>query len=163
MELRSGELFFRVDGTPAFVLGRNPVGVNAEAFAAHFQRAAAAGERFVRIHFTYSPPGEKAGEVHPDMLRVWDAVLDAAEQHRLAVLPVLGIWSDWNDGSRGELWHVWEKNPFNAKCGGPARQPGELLADTECRKLGVNAWRGWSGAGRRAGASSAGRSFPRST
>ena len=56
----------------------------------------------MRIHFTYSPAGEKAGEIHPDMLRAWDAVLDAAEKHRLAVLPVLGIWSDWNDGSTGK-------------------------------------------------------------
>ncbi|HEY2980735.1 MAG TPA: hypothetical protein VGJ22_06110 [Anaerolineales bacterium] len=89
----------------------------------------------MRIHFTYSPPGEKAGEIHPDMLKAWDAVLDAAEKYRLAVLPVLGIWSDWNDGSRGETWHHWEKSSFNAALGGPAKRPGELLEDTACRKL----------------------------
>jgi hypothetical protein len=134
-ELREGERYFRIDGAPAFVLGRNPVGVNPEAFADHFRNAAAAGERFMRIHFTYSPAGEKAGEIHPDMLNSWDAVLDAAEKHRLAVLPVLGIWSDWNDGSRGETWHLWERNPFNALLGGPAKSPGELLDETECRRL----------------------------
>jgi len=79
-ELRKGERFFRIDGTPAFVLGRNPVGVNAEAFQEHFQKAAAAGERFMRIHFTYSPAGEKAGEIDPGMLKMWDAALDAAEK-----------------------------------------------------------------------------------
>ena len=134
-ELRKGERYFRVDGTPAFVLGRNPVGVTPEAFAAHFEKAAAAGERFMRIHFTYSQAGEKAGEIHPDMLKSWDAVLDAAEKHRLAVLPVLGVWADWNDGSHGETWHSWEKNPFNAAQNGPAKRPGDLLDDTACRKL----------------------------
>jgi hypothetical protein len=134
-ELRKGERYFRIDGAPAFVLGRNPVGVSPEAFAGHFQKAAAAGERFMRIHFTYSPAGEKPGEIHPDMLKAWDAVLDAAEKHRLAVLPVLGIWSDWNDGSHGETWHLWEKNSFNATLGGPAKRPSELLEDTACRKL----------------------------
>ena len=124
-----------MDGTPAFVMGRNPVGVNAAAFAEHFQHAAAAGERFVRIHFTYSPAGETAGEIHPDMLRMWDTVLDAAEKNNLAVLPVFGIWSDWNEGSHGEAWHLWEKNPFNVLRHGPARRPGELLEDTECRQL----------------------------
>jgi hypothetical protein len=134
-ELRTGERYVRIDGTPAFVLGRNPVGVSPEAFAAHFRNAVAAGERFVRIHFTYSPAEEKAGEIHPGMLKAWDAVLEAADQHRLAVLPVLGIWSDWNDGSHGETWHLWEKNPFNATRNGPAKRPGELLDDTPCRKL----------------------------
>jgi len=135
LELRKGERFFRSDGVPTFVLGRNPVGVSVEAFAEHFQKAAAAGERFMRIHFTYSPAGEKAGEIHPDMLKMWDAVLDAAETNNLAVLPVFGIWSDWNDGRKGETWHLWEKNPFNTSLKGPATRPGELLDDTECRKL----------------------------
>jgi hypothetical protein len=134
-EIRKGERYFRIDGAPAFALGRNPVGVSPEAFAGHFQKAAAAGERFMRIHFTYSPAGEKPGEIHPDMLKAWDAVLDAAETNGLAVLPVLGIWSDWNDGSHGETWHLWEKNSFNATLGGPAKRPGELLEDTSCRKL----------------------------
>ena len=53
----------------------------------------------MRIHFTFIPPNEKAGEIDPGMLQSWDAILDAAEQHGLAVLPVLGVWADWNDGS----------------------------------------------------------------
>ena len=44
-ELREGERYFRTNGAPTFVLGRNPVGVNPEAFDAHFQNAAAAGEQ----------------------------------------------------------------------------------------------------------------------
>ena len=136
-ELRKGERYFRVDGTPAFVLGRNPVGVTPEAFAAHFEKAAAAGERFMRIHFTYSQAGEKAGEIHPDMLKSWDAVLDAAEKHRLAVLPVLGVWADWNDGSHGETWHSWEKNPFNAARNGPVI----CWTTRRAANSGLNAWR----------------------
>ena len=135
LELRKGEQYFRLNGAPTFLLGRNPVGVSPDAFATHFKHAAAAGEKFMRIHFTYSPPGEQPGEVHPDMVKSWDAVLDAAEQHHLAVLPVLGIWSDWNDGSHGETWHLWEKNAFNAALGGPAQRPAELLDDTPCRRL----------------------------
>ena len=88
--LRSGERYFRVNGRPGFVLGRNPVGKNPTAYDEHFRRAAEAGELFVRLHLTYSPPQEKAGEVDPDMLKSWEAILDSAEQHGLGVLPVLG-------------------------------------------------------------------------
>ena len=134
-ELRSGEHYFRVNGQPAFVLGRNPAGMNPAAYADHFRHAAAAGEQFMRIHFTYIPPNEKAGEIDPAMLKSWDAILDAAEQQGLAVLPVLGVWTDWNDGSNKENWHTWDKNPFNVERGGPAKRPNELLADTPCRQL----------------------------
>jgi hypothetical protein len=51
------------------------------------------------------------------------------------VLPVLGVWADWNDGSRQETWHAWDRNPFNAERGGPAKRPDELFDDTACRKL----------------------------
>ena len=57
------------------------------------------------------------------MLKSWDAVLDAAEKHGLAVLPVLGVWADWNDGSKKETWHRWDHNPFNVERGGPAKRP----------------------------------------
>ncbi|MCY2992482.1 MAG: hypothetical protein NTY19_32065 [Planctomycetota bacterium] len=134
-ELRSGENYFRVDGRPTFVLGRNPAGMNPQAYDDHFRHAVAAGERFMRIHFTYSPPSEKAGEIDAGMVKSWDAVLDAAEEQRLAVLPVLGVWADWNDGSRNETWHTWDKNPFNVERGGPAKRPHELFDDTPCRQL----------------------------
>ena len=94
-ELRPGENYFRIDGRPTFVLGRNPAGMTPQAYDDHFRHAAAAGERFMRIHFTYSPPSKKAGEVDAGMLMAWDAILDAAERHQLAVLPVLGGWVDW--------------------------------------------------------------------
>jgi len=134
-ELRPGEPYFRVDGRPAFVLGRNPAGMNPQAYDDHFRHAAEAGERFVRIHFTYIPPGEKAGEIDPAMLKSWDAILDDAESRGLAVLPVLGVWADWNDGSKKEGWHRWDGNPFNSARGGPAQRPDDLFDDTPCRAL----------------------------
>jgi hypothetical protein len=134
-ELRRGEHYFRAAGRPTFVLGRNPAGMTPRDYADHFRHAAAAGERFVRIHFTYFPPNEKPGEIDAGMLRAWDAILDSAEQAQLAVLPVLGVWSDWNDGSHKETWHTWDKNPFNSVRGGPAQKPAELFEDTVCRKL----------------------------
>jgi hypothetical protein len=134
-ELRPGDRYWRVDGRPAFVLGRNPAGMNPEAYDDHFRHAAESGERLMRIHFTYIPPGEKAGEIDPGMLASWDAVLDAAEKRGLAVLPVLGVWADWNDGSNKEAWHRWDENPFNVARGGPAKRPDELFDDTPCRAL----------------------------
>jgi hypothetical protein len=135
LQLRPGDKYFRSNGQPTFVLGRNPVGTSPKAYADHFRHAAAAGEQFVRIQFTFSPPREKAGEIDAAVLKAFDETLDAAEKHGLAVLPVLGVWADWNDGSRKETWHVWDKNPFNAERGGPAKRPSELFGDTLCRKL----------------------------
>ena len=134
-ELRAGENYFRVAGRPTFVLGRNPAALRPQDYAAHFRHVAEAGERFVRIHFTFLPPGEKPGTIAPGMLKVWDEILDAAEREQLGVLPVLGVWADWNDGSHKETWHRWEQNPFNSALGGPAKNPAELFDDTPCRKL----------------------------
>jgi len=134
-ELRPGEHYFRIEGRPAFVLGRNPAGTSVAAYDDHFRHAAAAGEQFLRLHFTDMPPGERAGEIDAGMLRAWDEVLDAAEKQGLAVLPVLGVWADWNDGSKQETWSRWDRNPFNAAQGGPAKRPDELFDDTPCRQL----------------------------
>ncbi len=134
-ELRPGEYYFRVDSHPAFVLGRNPSGIGAKKYDDHFRRVAEAGERFVRIHFTYTPPGEKPGDIDANLLAVWDRILDSAGAHGLAVLPVLGLWSNWNDGSHKEHWHQWDRNPFNAANGGPAQRPAEVFDDTPCRRL----------------------------
>jgi len=109
--------------------------MDTKAYDEHFRNADAAGERFVRIHFTYIPPGEKAGEIDAGILSAWDAILESAEKHHLAVLPVLGVWADWNDGSNKETWHRWDSNPYNIELGGPGKRPDELFGDTSCRKL----------------------------
>jgi len=130
-----GEKYFRVDGRQSFVLGRNPAGISPKDYDEHFRHAAKAGERFMRIHFTYIPSGEKPGEIDAGMLSAWDAILDSAEKYKLAVLPVLGVWADWNDGSKNETWHRWDSNPYNIALGGPAKGPDEVFDDTLCRKL----------------------------
>jgi hypothetical protein len=135
LELHPGENYFRIEGHPTFMLGRNPAGVNPKEYEEHFRNASKAGERFMRIHFTFIPPNEKAGEIDVGMMKSWDAILDAAEKYKLAVLPVLGVWADWNDGSNNEPWHRWDHNPFNAELGGPAKRPSELFDETPCRKL----------------------------
>jgi hypothetical protein len=134
-ELRPGEKYFHAEGHPRFVLGRNPAGRDPKEYEEAFRHAAAAGEQLMRIHFTFFPPKEKAGAIDAAMLESWDRVLDAAEQHGLAVLPVLGVWENWNDGSGKEPWHSWDKNPYNMARGGPAKRPSELFDDTPCRKL----------------------------
>ena len=85
LELRPGEKYFRCDGRPTFLLGRNPVGRVPKAYAEQFSLAAAAGERFMRIHFTFLPPKERVGEIDAGMLQAWDAILDAAEKHGLPI------------------------------------------------------------------------------
>jgi hypothetical protein len=134
-ELRPNERFFRANGQQGFVLGRNPIGTSPAAFDDHFKNAAAAGERLMRIHLTHMPDGEKAGEIHPDTIKFLDHLFESAEKNGLAVLPVLGVWADWNDGRNNETWHAWHRNPFNFENGGPAKQPSELLDDTACREL----------------------------
>ena len=106
-----------------------------QAYDAHFKNAAAEGARLMRIHLTYMPDGEKAGEIHPDMVKFLDHLFASAEKHGLSVIPVFGVWADWNDGSKDEIWHQWHRNPFNAAKGGPAKKPSELFDDTACRKL----------------------------
>ena len=151
-ELRKGEFYFRVNGVPSFVLGRNPTERTIEAFDKDFAVAAANGEKLVRLHLMHGiPPNGSAGKVDEPWAAKWDRVFDAAERHGIAVIPVFTIWAQWNDGSKGEFWHVWNDNPYNAAHGGPARSPSDLLQNTECRRqwlawLGelVQRWRGHS-------------------
>lgn len=143
VELRRGELAFRIGGKPGFVLGRNPTERSVEAFDARFRAMSASGDRLARLHLVHGiPPGGRAGETDEAWARQWDRVFQAATRHGIAVIPVFTIWAQWNDGSGGEGWHVWQDNPYNTARGGPARSPSDLLADTETRRM----WLGWLGA-----------------
>jgi hypothetical protein len=140
ISLQPGELFFRADGRPSFLLGRNPTGTELGHFDELLTWAAASGERILRIHLTTGfQPRAAAGAVDEVWAGQWERVFDLAAAKGLHVLPVFGVWADWNDGSDGLPWHQWDKNPFNAAKGGPARSPAELFGDTECRRL----WLGW--------------------
>ncbi len=140
ISLRVGDLHFRVDERPSFLLGRNPTGTKLEHFDELLTWAAESGERILRIHLTVGfQPRATAGVVDEAWARQWERVFDLAAAKGLHVLPVFGVWGDWNDGSSGLPWHQWDKNPLNVAKGGPARSPAELFSDTECRRL----WLGW--------------------
>jgi len=142
VSLKSGEFYFRHDGRQTFLLGRNPTGWQVGQFEPLLEWAGESGERIVRIQvtsgFKHSAP---AGELNEEWAARWDRVFDMAAGDGLYVLPVLGVWADWNDGSKGERWHFWDRNDFNAALGGPAGSPTELLQDTPCRRL----WLQWVG------------------
>lgn len=133
--LRPGESYLRLDGTPRFLLGRNPTGWETGQFTPLFRAARDSGEKLVRIHLTNGmAPHAAAGEIDEAWARRWEQVFDQARADGLYVLPVFGVWADWNDGSRGETWHGWETNPYNAAKGGVGRVPAEILGDTVCRR-----------------------------
>jgi hypothetical protein len=141
-QLPKGEFYFRVNGVPSFVLGRNPTERTREAFERDFGTAATNGEKIVRLHLMHGiPPNGAPGQVDEPWAARWDGVLNAAEKQGIAVIPVFTIWAQWNDGSKGEFWHVWNDNPYNVVRGGPARSPNDLLQDTECRRE----WLAWLG------------------
>jgi len=143
LELRRGERYCRVKGTPGFVLGRNPTETSPEAFDERFAEMAAAGESLARLHLMHGmPPNAEAGRVDELWAARWDRVFDAAERRGIGVIPVFTVWAQWNDGTGGELWHVWHDNPYNTVRGGPAKSPAEILSDTECRRV----WLQWLGA-----------------
>ncbi len=138
-ELRKDERYFRLDGVPTLVLGRNPTGTN-EQFQEAFRHGAVSGERLVRIHLTHAPPMKsKAGEVDEAWAKRWEQIFDMAAKNGMGVIPVFGVWADWNDGSKNETWHSWNKNTYNVKLGGPAKSPKELFGDTPCRTQ----WLAW--------------------
>ena len=141
--LRPGEMYFRMDGTPRFLLGRNPTGWQTSQFEPLLRWAHESGEGLIRVHLTAGMvPHAAAGQVDEAWARKWDEVLNLAAENGLHVLPVFGVWADWNDGTRGETWHQWEANPYNAAHGGPAKAPAELLKDTACRRE----WLAWMAA-----------------
>lgn len=141
--LKPGEFYFRVDGTQSFLVGRNPTGWKIEQFDPLLRWAAEAGESLVRIHLTHGRPHKAPpGEIDEAWAKRAEGLFDLAEERGLHVLPVFGVWAEWNDGSRGETWHTWDKNPYNAANGGPTKRPADLLDDTETRKL----WLRWLGA-----------------
>ncbi|MBI5394189.1 MAG: cellulase family glycosylhydrolase [Verrucomicrobia bacterium] len=140
MEWRRGEFYFRLNGQPRFLFGRNPAGWQVEQFEPLLKSAREAGAAVVRIHLSVGMPSRgPAGALDEAWAQRWDRVLDMAAKNNLSVLPVLAVWADWNDGRGGESWHAWDRNPFNSARGGPAKAPVELLQDTACRKL----WLRW--------------------
>jgi hypothetical protein len=140
IRLEPGELYFRLDGTPSFLLGRNPTGRNIEEFAPLLEWAGDSGERIARFHLlTGLRPKAPPGEVDEEWAQRWEEVFDMAARRGIHVLPVFSAWAKWNDGSGKTRLHFWDRNPFNAELGGPAAKPIDLFRDTPSRAL----WLKW--------------------
>ena len=117
--LEPGEFFFRLDGTPALLLGTNPTGSMLTQFDTLLGWAGQS-ERIVRIHLTNgrAPDDEtEPGQVDEAWAAFWDTVFDAAAQNGLNVLPVFEVWADWNESNTGA--QSWGNNPYNVANGGP--------------------------------------------
>lgn len=134
------DAFFSVNGSNAFLFGRNPTGWQQAQFDSLINWASASGERILRIHITTGfRPNSKAGVVDDAWAERWGHVFDQAAEQGLYVIPVFSAWAKWNDGSTGNRWHYWDKNPYNTTQGGPAEHPSELFAETPCQNL----WMQW--------------------
>ncbi len=134
--LNNGDSYFAVNGQQRFLFGRNPTGDEQGQFDTLFTWSAESGETVMRIHLTHGrAPQAMAGEVDEDWAAYWDGIFDLAAQKGLYILPVFGVWADWNDGSKGTIWHAWDRNPYNRDLGGPAQVPSELFGDTRTREL----------------------------
>ena len=124
--LTPGDFYFSVDGTPAFLLGTNPVGWMTAQFDTLLGQASA-NEKIVRVHLTNGrtpDPMIPAGTVDENWALFYDQVFDTAELNGLNVLPVFTVWADWNVDAHG-----WLINPFNDANGGPFTNPADLLLD----------------------------------
>lgn len=135
LEMRAGEMFFRVNGKPVFVFGRNPTGASVSRFAPLFASAARRNEILARIHLTNGMvPEGKAGEVDARWADRWGRVFDMAAESGIHVIPVFEAWAFWSERGAGARQN-WALNPYNRARGGPAARPAELFEDTECRRL----------------------------
>lgn len=139
--LTPGDFYFSVDGTPAFLLGTNPVGWMTAQFDTLLGQARV-NEKIVRIHLTNGrtpDPNVSAGTVDEDWALFYDQVFDTAELNGLNVLPVFTVWADWNVDMQG-----WANNPFNDANGGPFTNPADLLLDgTLAEQANQELWLGW--------------------
>jgi len=134
--LADNSSYFTVNGQQSFLFGRNPTGAEPDQFNTLFEWSREAGEKVMRIHLTHGKASlAKAGAVDEDWVAHWEGIFDNAAQKGLYIVPVFGVWADWNDGSKGTIWHAWDKNPYNQKLGGPAQAPSELFGDTRTRAL----------------------------
>jgi hypothetical protein len=133
---KPGAFYLRTSANPPQpLLGRNVTGVKLGDFQNDFSNMAAVGETLARIHLMHGrKPGPPAGEIDEEWLDYWSQVFDAAEGRGIYVLPVFDVWSNWNDGAKGEPWPEWAANPYNLAAGGFVASPSELLADGPCRE-----------------------------
>ena len=142
--LPPGSQYLAKGGRQVPLLLRNVTAGSAASFVPLLEAAHAAGADAVRLQLTqgfgYDTLGIDAqGAVLSSWAASWDAVLTAAQQEQLAVIPVFGIWGDWNSGVPEHGWTHFAANPLSQALGGPAASPADLFSDSETQRL----WLRW--------------------
>jgi hypothetical protein len=144
LTLQAGDSYFRVDGTPSFLLSRNPTGKTQADFDTALDWARQGGTRVVRVHIMAGWLGDpwinQDWSVNEKWAQDWDGFFDRAQADGIYVIPVFGVWADWNDGTPDWGNAFWKNNPLNSANGGPVSSPGELFSpgsDTQ------NHWLAW--------------------
>ncbi len=144
LTLQAGDSYFSVDGTPSFVLSRNPTGKTQADFDTVLDWARQGGTKLIRVHITAGWLGDPwintDWSVNEKWAEDWDGFFDQAQADGIYVIPVFGVWADWNNGAPDWGNAFWSFNPLNSAIGGPVTSPGELFtsgSDTQ------NHWLNW--------------------
>ncbi len=129
LSLNPGDLYFSLNGKPAFIFSRNLAGITSVDYAVLVGWARQQGDLLVRVGtdnesmggfygYGYTP----AGEILQDWSANWENFFDTAEANGIYVIPFFTGWMNWND--TGD--NTWSHNPFNSVNGGPAKDPREI-------------------------------------
>jgi hypothetical protein len=121
-----GDVYFSMDGRPAFLFSRNPAGWTPSDWTTLAGLARRQGYQFVRVFTTSASMGgdhgygyTSKGEIIDEWSNNWEHFFDVAEADGLYVLPSFWGWINWNGSG-------FKDNPFNSANGGPAKDPHEI-------------------------------------
>jgi len=125
--------FRHADGSPFVPLGLNlgwSAGGGSDDYDRWFGLLAEHGGSFARIWFTHftdqDPEWDQLGTMDPDAAANMDTILDLAQAHGIAIMPVLWQHSELE----ASMWSSWEGNPYNAANGGPCDDSTCFFTDT---------------------------------
>jgi hypothetical protein len=128
--LKPGEMYFRVNGKPAFVFSRNLAGLTPRDYEQLVASAQQHGTLVVRVgvdNQSMSVPSfgygfTNKGEIVEEWSDNWEHFFEVAEAKGIYVMPFFTGWFNWNSELDG-----WDHNPFNVANGGPAKDGTEFL------------------------------------
>jgi hypothetical protein len=145
LTLQPGDFYFRVDGTPGVIFGRNIAGYQQIHYQTFLDWSQLGGSKFVRIQLDSLGMGyTQDGKVDLNWAILWDQVFNKAEADGIYILPVFSGWFDWNDGSNPNFsYSTWKSNPLNQANGGPVKSPGELFQKGSATQV---LWMNWMNA-----------------
>jgi hypothetical protein len=130
LTLKPGDLYFNLDGKPAFLFSRNPAGWTPGDWAALAEMAHQQGDQFVRVFTTSASMGGDhgygytvTGEILDGWSDNWEHFFDVADADGLYVVPSFWGWINWSDTGNNN----WADNPFNSANGGPAKDPRDIF------------------------------------